>query len=726
MNTDSIMATQQQLTVAEEVLETLHRWSERGWIRRMDSAMANFIHRLDKNASPALLVATAILVQMEGSGHTCLSIKSLESVPIELLGCKETDAEFIQELTKLWETLPQKSEDWVTEIFSSRIVKSESCSDAGELDQISPLVLNDTSEMPLLYLKRYWDYERTVGEMIESRLQIVDMDNEPNDKEKTRHWLGRLFKRNEADPEPRAEDDIDWQKLACAIALRGNLSIITGGPGTGKTYTAARLLTLLIAMNSKSEPLRIALAAPTGKAAARLSQSIEKSLAAFDKSDPKLKDDLGLDDHIKHIGKARTLHSLLGATLETRQFRFSAKNQLKLDVLIVDEASMVNLEMMAALLQALPSQAKLIFLGDKDQLSSVEAGAVMGDLCKDAEEGHYNEDTNGYAQHIAGESIPTEFISISSNILNQQTIMLRKNKRSEDKGPIAQLAAAVNAGNKDVNLEELTSSGVFVFKSIKSTEYIFKLAVEGRKVVPDSSNDNTKESTKQTQDSQEKLVESNPKPIAFINSYADYLNIMRDGLAKHTQEQKQHEIWVKAILQAFDHFRILCSVHEGEWGTKSINLNVQKELEKNNLIDATGEWYAGRPIMVTRNDRAIKVLNGDVGVVLPSFSPQSDKPTLRAYFLDGDMLRSVSVGRLANVETAFAKTVHKSQGSEFAHTALVLSPGADDILTRELVYTGITRAKQMLTVIEGKEGLLVSAIARKTKRASGLNRLLNV
>jgi exodeoxyribonuclease V alpha subunit len=184
------------------------------------------------------------------------------------------------------------------------------------------------------------------------------------------------------------------------------------------------------------------------------------------------------------------------------------------------------------------------------------------------------------------------------------------------------------------------------------------------------------------------------------------------------EQAVDHEAWVKSVLIAFDRFRILCAVHDGEWGTTGLNQSVQKALEQAGLMKPRGEWFVGRPVMVTRNDPEVGVFNGDVGVTLPG-PPGSN--VLRVYFLDGDNLRSVGVSRLAHVETAFALTVHKSQGSEFMHTALVLPPGGGKVLTRELVYTGITRARESFTLIEAQDGLLQMGIKRQSRRASGLD-----
>src|SRR5690606_7981275 len=232
-----------------------------------------------------------------------------------------------------------------------------------------PLVLRDEK----LYLRRYWRYERAVAARALRRVATPFA----LDEEKARAWLDRLV----PSPESGAVPPGDGQKIACAIALRSGLSVITGGPGTGKTYTAARLLALLLALDPQPERLRLAIAAPTGKAAARLKESIG---AALKELQGKLGSDLPLASLVDGIGPARTLHSLLGARPDTRKFRHGVANPLSVDVLIVDEASMIHLEMMDALLAAVPPQARLVLLGDKDQLAPVDAGAGLGELSRDA------------------------------------------------------------------------------------------------------------------------------------------------------------------------------------------------------------------------------------------------------------------------------------------------------------------------------------------------------
>ncbi|HEY4664538.1 MAG TPA: exodeoxyribonuclease V subunit alpha, partial [Comamonas sp.] len=461
----------------------------------------------------------------------------------------------------------------------------------------------------------------------------------------------------------------------------------------GKTYTAARLLALLFTTTPDAEQLRVALAAPTGKAAARLKQSIETALQDLQAS---VGDALDLPALVQRVGAARTLHSLLGARPGTRHWGYHAGRPLDVDVLIVDEASMVHLEMMSALLEALPAHARLILLGDKDQLASVEAGAVLGDLCRDAQAGRYSKETVAFVERVSGERIPVGFHA-SGNVpaLAQHTVMLRASRRFD--GPIAALATAVNVGDVAQSLDvlqvDVAQHGEHARIALRQDgrlPALHALALYGRGTAPGYG--------------------------AYVQALQRWSQIKtRDDLSE------AHDAWVREVLHAFDRFRLLCAVREGAWGVSGLNQAVVAALRAQGVLAADGEWYAGRPVMVMRNDAALGVFNGDIGMALPSAA--AGHP-LRVYFLQGDEMRSVSVARLAHVETAFAMTVHKSQGSEFEHTVLVLSAQAGGVLGRELVYTGITRARSHFTLMAERPGLLSAAIASPTKRASGLMRFL--
>ncbi len=670
---------------SSELLRTLHIWAEKGWLRRLDTALAAFMLELDPSVLPALLASVCILAHMEGRGHTCLPIQLLAAEPNEFLAWPDAAQEDVK---ALWETLPAKLADWLLALQSSQLVCTVMSGqmDGGDPAQTivakrgQPLVLCGTLEQPLLYLRRYWLHEQRVAHELQARTAF----RQSVDEHRVRQWLDQLFDSTGTEP---ATAEMDWQKLACAVALRAKLTVITGGPGTGKTYTAARLLTLLFAMSDDPQRLRVALAAPTGKAAARLRQSIDSSLQELG---GRLGATLDLEALTMRIGAAKTLHALLGARLETRAFSFNASHPLDVDILIVDEASMVHLEMMSALMQAMPPNARLVLLGDKDQLASVEAGAVLGDLCRDAELGHYSQETQRYASCVTGQTIPAMFLAKTSaaSALAQQTVMLRRSRRFG--GLIGQLAMAVNAGQGLLAQQVISNDSTLTLHSSNqaSVATVLNLATKGRKGAP--------------------------------SCYADYLELINAKSKTAVPDTASHEAWVKRVLVAFDRFRILCAVHDGDLGTVSLNLGVQKALADAGLLAPRNEWFAGRPVMVTRNDPQLGVFNGDVGVALPGLNTAA----LRVYFLDGDNLRSVGVARLAHVETAFAITVHKSQGSEFLHTALVLPKGNSKVATRELVYTGITRARENFTLIEGQEGLLRRAIEHQTLRASGLAALL--
>ena len=650
---------------------------EAGWLRQIDVALADFVVRHDPHAGAELLVATALLAHMEGRGHSCLPVACLAARPFTLPGWR-ADAQ--EALAQLLLPLPTSIAAWLAVLQASRCVGAAGASP----DLATPLVLAGTLDAPLLYLRRYWNFEQQVADSLRVRAEPLaraqqsrdrdrDRDHDHDHEAQVRTWLDRLF-----DPAPAGT--CDWQKLACAIALRSRLTIITGGPGTGKTYTAARLLAAQLALAPEPERLRVALAAPTGKAAARLRQSLDQALASLQE---RVGDSLDLQAFSSRIGPARTLHGLLGASPGTRRMRHHAGAPLDLDVLIVDEASMVHLEMMAQLLAALPPSTQLVLLGDKDQLASVEAGAVLGDLCQSAQAGHYDADTVRYARAAAGVDIPQAQRAGpgAAPLLARNTVMLRESRRFA--GAIGQLALAVHAGDglaATALLQRDTSGALAALEGVEPQAAVAVALAHG--------------------------------PHASYRAYLQLLAERQDGPG--------HADWALAVLHAFDRFRLLCAVRESAWGAEALNTAIERAARGAGLLPAQGAWYAGRPVMVTRNDAEAGVFNGDVGVTLPV----ADGHGLRVFFADGQALRSASVARLAHVETAFAMTVHKAQGSEFEHTALVLPPQAGALLSRELVYTGITRARQAFTLLAPRTGLLTQAVHRRIERASGLQVLL--
>jgi exodeoxyribonuclease V alpha subunit len=664
------------------LLQHIDALAEAGQLRRLGAAFGRFIASVGQvPAPPALLLASVLLSELEGRGHSCLMLDELVADPALLLGW---DEEQWKALAEAGGPLPKTVPAWCALLAGADQVRH---ADADDFDLDQPLVLDGDR----LYLRRHWRDEAQVARSVGERARVARAPDVAN----VRRWLDILFDQAPAGGGP------DWQKIACAVALRGTATIITGGPGTGKTYTVASLLTLLFAVSPHPEQLRIALAAPTGKAAARLKQSID---GALDKLALKVGGQLPLTELTRRMGAARTLHSLLGARPGTRALLQHAGNPLDIDVLIVDEASMVHLEMMASLLDALPPHAMLVLLGDKDQLASVEAGAVLGDLCHEAEAGGYTAATLAYVAAATGIDIPAAYHG-NGGPLAQQTVMLRHSHRFG--GPIGALALAVNAGDTGATVACLRAGSASEAREVAWVEPaqqqdVLQLALSGRPGAP--------------------------------GGYRPYLELLRDGPETGGGEgddgigddalaaSARHDQWVRAVLRHFEAFRILCAVRDGEWGVSGLNDAIEQRLERAGLIKR-GEWYIGRPVMVTRNDYGTGVFNGDIGLTLRD---PARPASLRVWFLEGETVRSVLATRLRHVETAYAMTVHKSQGSEFRHTVLVLPKDGAAMLARELVYTGITRARERFTLVTPAPAVLLDAISRRTRRASGLRTLIAV
>ena len=686
------------ITTRALVLDALRNWAERGWMRRLDRAFAAFVADLDPSADGTVVLAAALTAHVEGQGHTCLPLRALLDDPAALL---QWPPDGIDALRYVLARTPSDADRWHAALAASRLVASDvdasrlaaDAVQAGSADaSVESTAASHTDDArgePLvlshgrLYLRRYWRHERRIARAVvargSARLSIPPAS--------ARTWIDRLFA-SHADGARRP----DWQRVAAAVALRGRLTIVTGGPGTGKTHTAARLLVLLAALSPDPARLRIALAAPTGKAAARLKQSIAAALDALAVEHPALGFDDGtpLPDWAARLGPARTLHALLGrrrdANRRSRHPRHDAAHPLAVDVLVVDEASMVHVEMMDALLTALPPTARLVLLGDKDQLASVEAGAVLGELCRRADAAHYSTDTVDAIAAIAAEQIPSLLRDEDGTPPDQQTVMLRRSERFG--GAINDLARAVNAGSPEQAAAVLDDASQHTAAWIvaRAPARLVDLADRGRVGAP---------------------------------GYGGYLALLEQRPDSLFAED--HERWVRAVLAAFDAFRVLCAVRDGPWGVDAVNRALESAFADRLRVAVGQPWYAGRPVIVAKNDYDLGVFNGDVGVALPA---GPDDPRLRVHFADGTVVRSVGVSRLAEVETAFAMTVHKAQGSEFAHTALVLPARASRVATRELLYTGVTRARTAFTLVSADRASLAESIDRTTRRTSGIGAMI--
>ncbi|KJV24862.1 exodeoxyribonuclease V subunit alpha [Luteibacter yeojuensis] len=605
-----------------------------GVLRPMDRAFARFLGTLDTSADPRVLAAAALVSRELADGHICVDIATLAEREPALASAG-------------------------TWLAGTPLVASP----AG--DAAAPLVLDG----PLLYLRRFWRDEARVAAAILGRLAPLA------DPPGLRSELDRLF--------PVDGEAIDWQKVACAIAARSAFAVITGGPGTGKTTTVVRLLGLLqtLAAQAGTPRLRIRLAAPTGKAAARLNASIAAQVAQLD---------VDADVRAGIPAEVTTLHRLLGSRPDTRAFHHDVDNPLHVDVLVIDEASMIDLEMMAATLDALPPGARLILLGDKDQLSSVEAGAVLGDLCARAEPGHYDDATRAWLREVAGVDVGAWTDAAGAWPLDQRITMLRRSRRFGGDSGIGALAAAINQG--DARAVGMAFDGRFadVARLGATAAGVATLAIDGRGDAP---------------------------------GYRHYLAWIAANRPPVDAGDDARAAWGRGALQAYGRFQLLCATHQGELGVLGQNERIAHGLLERQLIaPGPGGWYEGRPVIVTRNDYALGLMNGDIGVTL-ALPDGHGGTSLRVAFLvmddGGERIRFVTPSRLTAIETVYAMTVHKSQGSEFEHTALALPPEPSPVLTRELVYTGVTRARRHFSLLAAPD-IVAYAVGRRTKRASGL------
>jgi exodeoxyribonuclease V alpha subunit len=452
---------------------------------------------------------------------------------------------------------------------------------------------------------------------------------------------------------------LNWQKVAAATSITRKLSVISGGPGTGKTTTVSKLLAALSEIHDK-EDMVIKLCAPTGKAAARLTESITQAMQS-----------LPVSEEVKSLipTEASTIHRLLGAVYKKADFRHNADNQLHLDVLVIDEASMIDLVLISKLLDAIPDHAIVIFLGDKDQLASVEAGSVLGDICGFIRDG-FSSKQSALLNKITGFELA---VSEDGNHFTDSLCMLKKSYRFHKNSGIGQLAYATNSG-KASRVHNVLSSGY------SDIDYV---------------------------DLDEQSYHNMIKEVA--ESYSEYLIAVKNG----NQEE---------ALKAFSNTRLLCATREGDCGIQTLNQKVESALNSRNLISPseTSAWYEGRPIMVSKNDHSLGLYNGDIGICM-----RDEDGVLYVYFESSESgLRRFLPSRLPDHETNYAMTIHKSQGSEFANTFMLLPDKLSPVLTRELIYTGITRAKTRLKLC-GVQDILNGGVSIKTKSDSGLVYLLS-
>lgn len=656
--------TLRPLNSSTDMLIVLQLWVSAGWLRPLDHAFAAFLAEQQPNTSPTVILAAALTSYQLSHGHVCLDLALTLQQPAFSLSLNH---HFQQQPWFPTQLLKQITlDDWKQSIENSPLVST------GELQ--APLVWHNGR----LYLWRFWYYERLLTAHIKQRLTtVLPLPEDLPDR------LNRLFKDNQDTP--------DWQKIACAIASRTAFSIITGGPGTGKTTTVIRLLALLQTPAVEAgKPLNIQLAAPTGKAAARLSESIGMQVAS-----------LAIDETVRAYipTTVSTLHRLLGSRPDTRHFKHNKTNPLALDILIIDEASMIDLELFAHLLEALPTKARLILLGDKDQLASVEAGAVLGDLCRHAEQGFYSPETLAWLKQSTHEDLSTLPLTRGDNQkqpLAQQTVMLRHSRRFASDSGIGQLAKYVNAGNTQQTRQLLQTPsddlGHLVLNQLNDKAF-------------------------------EQFILQGSQPHDGYQHYLALLKAQRPNNTTPVYDPAWKQ-WANQVLKAFNQFQVLAVLREGQWGVNGLNKRIAYHLYLQQHISHFEGWYEGRPVLMTHNDYALGLMNGDVGITLAfpvENAPEQTVLKIVFPYNDGtDNLREVLPSRLSSAETVFAMTVHKSQGSEFSHTALILPDQLNPVLSRELLYTAITRARHRFTLIENQARVLDETIKRQTIRLSGL------
>jgi exodeoxyribonuclease V alpha subunit len=598
---------------------------------------SRFVQHLAAGGPPSLVLAAYLASHSTSRGSVCAD---LSCVTDELPG------------------EPPPLEQWLADLSA--------CPEAVTLEPDStgprPLVLRGTR----LYLHRYWEYERRVvrrvGELAGAPAAGVD-------REALRSPFRTLF------PDLSPGNGEDRFATAAWIAATRRLAIVTGGPGTGKTSLAARLLAFLAAAQGRVR-IRAALAAPTGKAAQRLSESITRQLK---------KDHNHIDEDLRLCvpTEAVTLHRLLGWSPFLRRWKRGEDNPLEEDVVVVDEASMADLPMMSRLLAALKPGSRLLLLGDRDQLASVEAGFVLGDLCGAGLDGARSP---ALAGELARLGIPGVASRTDTPALSDAVVVLEKGRRFPEGSGIALVARLINQGGDEKTAREALD----LLRGGAAADLAWTPL---------------------------------PPPWWMGDRIGRAALQVCIPLLRAAGEGKD----IEAAFSGLNAFRILCALRQGPYGAEGVNRAVEGMVRRKLGVSALERDYPGRPVMVTANDYGRKLFNGDVGLMAPD---PSEGGRLKAWFPGGEdevsgkmCFRAFLPAQLPPHETAYAMTVHKSQGSEFKGILLVLPPHDNAILTRELIYTAVTRAESRVEVW-GSGKVFLAALARRTQRSSGLREAL--
>jgi exodeoxyribonuclease V alpha subunit len=537
-----------------------------------------------------------------------------------------------------------------------------------------------------LYLRRYFYFEKKLASSIYHKINPID--KQPYDLAILQQCLQAVFPENDLTPTVTSakltiSNQVDWQLISVANALNKNFSIITGGPGTGKTYTVTKLLAAIVLRAQKMEqnvPV-IAMVAPTGKAAQRLSESIAKTSAQFS--------GLICDSILAAIpSQAQTIHRLLGVVPNQNYFKHHQENPLAIEVLLIDEASMVDLALMTRLFNALPDHCQVILLGDADQLPSVQSGAVLNELAPKPHSG-YSYKNSHYLQTLLGQKLPA--LPASSNEQNCDYLtLLTQSRRFDNQGGIGLLANAVISGEAAQSWHLL-----------------------------------------KTKNSQ-------------LNLYASAnLSIENDYFHDLIKQYYFPLLTAKTVTEAFtlfNKFRVLVATRKGRNGVEYLNELIKEQLKllwqkQTNQLLLIDKLYHGQPIMICENNYQVGLFNGDIGFIwrdqqghLMAFFEGDSKTQTTNITTDKNEsknYRTFMISQLPQYETVYAMTIHKTQGSEFNHVLMILPEQSDhQLLSRELLYTGITRAKQQLTVL-AKAMVWQQAVKQKVVRYSNLAKRLN-
>lgn len=578
-----------------------------GVLAPLDLALGRLLAEKSPRDGAAIGLAAALASAALAQGHSCLPLASAQEF---LASFFPSDA--------APPPLPA-FEEWRTTLRASELVATDASKGAA-------LVIDANDR---IYLRRYFCYEQQVARCVLERLS----DGEPAPIASLEY----------------GDADLD-QRIAIALALRSRLLIITGGPGSGKTTTVLRLLAAVATQNADANlpPPRVALAAPTGKAAARLSESLNQ------------KNDSGATAFAAH--GATTLHRLLGAMPGRQRPRHDRENPLPYDLVVVDEASMLDLALAARLCAALAPQTRLVLLGDRDQLASVEAGSVFGALCATVPEpNRYSPALAAWLARTAGGKVE----NVASPLpppLAQALVELRGNHRFGAAGAIGRFAQAVRRG----------------------------AATEATQIAAESNS------------------------IRIENFASGSLAAIQRSIAERYGSAEPGGDPAEAVSRA-GRFRALCALREGPAGSIALNEAIERELRRRSGV-ASGAWFAGRQILVTANDYRLGLFNGDTGIALATGADAA----IEVWFRDaGGSLRALPPALLPAHESAFALTVHKAQGSEFDEVLIVLGDHDARVITRELLYTAVTRARNKMDLWT-TDDVFAAALARSTRRWSGL------